>query len=74
MVVGMAEDKTLRVKVDGACYTFGFEEFGDEDLKKVKALIHKTLLELCEQRDYLWHKLRQINGELDRRTNEKACL
>ena len=77
MVAKMAErkseDETLRIKVDGACYTFRIGEFGEEDLKKIKVLIHKTLLEMCEQRDYLWHKLRQINGELDRRINEQAA-
>ena len=66
------EEETLRIKVDGACYTFRIGEFGEEDLKKIKVLIHKTLMEMGEQREYLWHKLRQINGELDRRMNEQA--
>lgn len=78
MVMETAERKTgketLRIKVDGACYTFRIGEFGGEDLKKIKVLIRKTLLEMCDQREYLWHKLRQINGELDRRVNEGACL
>ena len=74
MVVKTAErkidDETLRIKVEGACYTFRIEEFGEEDLKKLKVYIYKTLMEMGEQREYLWHKLRQINGELDRRINE----
>ncbi len=74
MVAEVTEDRSLRIKADGECYTFQLEEFGDEDLKKIKVYIHKRLLEMCEQRDYLWHKLRQINGELDRRVNEKAGL
>lgn len=77
MVMKMAErkmeDETLRIKVDGACYTFRIEEFGEEDLKKIKVYINQTLLGMNDQREYLWHKLRQINGELDRRGNEKAA-
>lgn len=72
MVVKTAAEETLRIKMDGACYTFRIEEFGEEDLKKLKVYIYKTLLEMCEQREYLWHKIRQINEELDRRVNEGA--
>lgn len=73
MVVKTAADETLRIKVDGACYTFPIGDCGAEDLKKIKVLIQGNLLALCDQREYLWHKLRQINGELDRRVTEKAC-
>ena len=68
-----AEDETLRIKVDGACYTFRIEEFGEADLNKIKVYIHQTLLAMNDQREYLWHKLRQINEELDRRVNEQAA-
>lgn len=72
-MVMKTEDETLRIKVDGACYTFRIEEFGEADLKKIKLLISKELFEMSTHREYLWHKLRQINGELDRRVNEKAA-
>jgi len=67
------ESKEISFKVDGQGYIFRLDEFTEWDLKLIKGLVLRLLGDVLTERDRMYECIRRINGELDRRVNEKAC-
>ena len=66
-------DKIVCLDIEGVLYAFTLPMLSRSDLKELKALLLKKIHALCVTREMLYDQLAEVNGELDRRTNEKAC-
>jgi len=64
------EDRRIHIEVDSNTYIF---ECTPEELINFKMLLLWTLQTLLGQRRLLYEALAKVNGELDRRVNEKAA-
>ncbi len=67
------EDRKIHIGVDGNTYIFELGECTEAELRNFKVLLMWTLQTLLGQRDKLYEAIAKVNGELDKRTNEKAA-
>ncbi len=67
------EDRRIHIEVDSNTYIFELGECTPEELINFKMLLLWTLQTLLGQRRLLYEALAKVNGELDRRVNEKAA-
>lgn len=59
--------------IDGHACSFTFELFTDDALRVLRAIFLGKIHSLTIQRWNLHRYLAIVNGEMDRRVNEKAC-
>ncbi len=73
MISNIEESKDISFKAEGYSCVICLDGLSEEELKNLKELILKLLGDVLVKREQLYECIRRINGELDRRTNEKAC-
>lgn len=67
-----AEDRRIHIGVNGATYIFELGECTEAELKNFKTVLMRTLQTLIGQRELLHEAIAKVNGELDRKINERA--
>ena len=67
------EDRRIHIEVNGQQHIFELGECTGGELEIFKTLLMWALHTLIGQRDLLHEAIAKVNGELDRRVNEKAC-
>lgn len=68
-----AMERKIHIGVNGTTYIFELDGCTEAELKNFKVLLMWVLQTLIEQRGMLYGAIAKVNGEMDRRVNEKAC-